>query len=275
MTKVKDKKKLRAILAQIDPGEVESVAVKNFEEDLSYMIKKIDALRDSASAISDLQNRFALFESTILEKISTLTPRSSLDEIKNRELGLKSTISLVEDHIDEVDSSLHKEFNSFSSEIKKILKEFQDSSSLTKKDIDEIRLQSLGNRGGSMPLQVSVSGTVANVRYADINILGATAVSNNTTKKTDITTTGGTGGGGFTYTNEFIGTGDGDGMGDGTNSFNLANNPTNPSGIFLMSKGGFNQSTMYVQNVDYTVSGLIITFTEPPLLGLKIYASYA
>ena len=42
--------------------------------------------------------------------------------------------------------------------------------SILEQDVKKIK--NMGNRGGSIPLQVSANGAVANVRYADINFIG-------------------------------------------------------------------------------------------------------
>lgn len=192
MKKIKDKKKLRALLSQIDPDEVESVAVKNFEDDLSYIVKKLDNLKDSSEEVVKLKQELKDFQDRISERVKELSSQDSLEEVRRDTVGNSQSITSLQNKISTVSESQAKVYRDLSEELQKLIKKVDAQENL-KSDIESLRVQSL-NRGGSIPLQVSVNSTVANSRYADINIIssGATVANNNTTKKTTITLSGGT-----------------------------------------------------------------------------------
>lgn len=104
--------------------------------------------------------------------------------------SLASALSMLSDILqkekEKIDTQIKENEKTTTSLAKGINKNHKELSEA----VETLRLESLKPKGGgSMPLQVSINGTVANVRYSDVNYIvsGATVANNNTTHKTDIT----------------------------------------------------------------------------------------
>ncbi len=146
-----------------------SYNVANIENRMGSLSSRINEFKDTKS-----EEKLSKLDSALTSLVE------EVDKIKsNTSKYIKEKEKQTEERIHEIREELNKSLESGHEEINKL----------------KVNILS-NNRGGSIPLQVSAGGTVANTRYAEINFIGATAVTNNTTKKTDITTPGG--GTGFT-----------------------------------------------------------------------------
>lgn len=191
MTKEANKnkrRKLRAILAKMEPERKDDIFNRNVEDDLTYITQKVESFRDSSERISGIQSEIDSLREYMVNRMSDLSPKSIVAD-------LSQYVSSVDDKLHQLGKTNKDMFDGFSKELRGIMDGIEASGKVSRSELDIIRIQSL-NRGGSIPLQVSVNSKVANVRYADINIIssGATVVNNDVTKKTDITLIGGGGG---------------------------------------------------------------------------------
>ena len=202
---------------------------EKIEEYCSLSAENIKSLKlDITDSVKGIEKTYSILKKELMETLS--------DAIRDTKLSEKSTSYLL----------------------KNLKKEMEDSIK------NEIVFLSKKLGGGSMPPQISVNGTVANVRYADINYIssGASVATNNTTHKTDITFTGGSAG--TWYQDEIVATGL-----TGT-SFSLQNIPT--SIVFLFLNGQYLVSGV---GYDYTRSGKNITLTNALISSDILTANYS
>lgn len=126
-----------------------------------------------------------------IPKETNLSPfYTTVDELRGKQGSLSQSLSSISDRITRYNESLLEMISHSNTSNRKMIEETLDILERLKTDLEKIRKELQKSRGGgSMPLQISVNGTVANTRYADINIVssGATISNNDTTKKTTIT----------------------------------------------------------------------------------------
>jgi len=167
---------------------------ENLEQTVSLITKEIESnnkevlesinnnIEEQTSEIKDLVVKIDTNVSKKDEEIKSLNKEVSKlqSNITNRETDLK----LVKDNIKTVEEGLKKEISKVKFDPSDIKVDFENK-------ISELnnRLSTVASRGGGSANQkISVNGTYATSRYADINLVltGATVTNNDTTKTTDI-----------------------------------------------------------------------------------------
>lgn len=163
--------------------------IETTTEQLKSLVKK---------SSSEMSNTVETKTTLLSDEISTLRGRMKTLEVpKKDELpAIRTEIIKLEERVRSFVSNNIEELErettfSLKKKLEKAEKDFKDEVEKAKTEL----LVRINNIGGGAPNQkISVNGTWATSRYADINIVnpGATVTNNNTTKTTTITLAGGT-----------------------------------------------------------------------------------
>lgn len=266
---------------QLVRGDFDS-KFQDFSSDVEMKVQSlIDRIEKGFRKLDDIDHRTTSLNQKMDDSsMKSTEDEKSIDSLSKSQDQIKENLTRIDSNIQPLKRNLESGISQIKkevlSEIAQIKKDVSDMLEKAKSDLSE-RISNINpHRGGAMNRDLRIDGTNYLTRYTDINFItsGWTAVNNDTTKRVDITVTGG--GGGFTYANETPGgTINGDGQGSGNVTFTLAHTPTNPTGALLYGSGGFASSWLYIYGVDYTISGDTITFTTAPLSGTILRIFYA
>lgn len=253
MTTKDRKKKLRKLLAKLNPSTSGELLVKNVEEDIKDDLKKIEnkIIQELKTEIENTKN---LIPSPIdidpiyrdIGSLRNLFARldSSFNELKNRLVILSKEKRVTPEEL---------------AKFEEMLKQFMQSSSV------EIATIRNNHGGGSMNRQILIDGVNPLTRYTDYNIIAGSGITittaNDDTKRRVNLTFAATGGMGSQEKSTTVP--------DGVfTTFSFAHTPK-----VIFWNGAFQTLTD-----DYTVSGSTITFTGSagiPQAGDKIVNLYS
>lgn len=187
------KRKLRGLLAKLDPKEEARLLAITLQEDLKVVESKIPKEKDYSPIFREIQGAFNDLKAHLIEKLKDIPDKSTLDEVKK---SFADSITFLENKLSEEIKNLHSDNLGAFSEIAGVKKDIDEELEDLKKNLAiwKSEIISNSNRGGSMNRQIKVEGTDVLTRYTDINLKGSgvtlSAVNNNTTKSVDITFTG-------------------------------------------------------------------------------------
>jgi hypothetical protein len=174
----------------------------NFKKnvDISPLVKSVEDIKSTVQ--KELKNISDKYDN----KISALGEKSANDnetleenllkQLETEVVNLKVKIASID--YEDKDADIKKELSDLKKNINekfanlKIPDDKEEDLKELKSILETTRLDLINQinkkGGGSMPRKISVSGAVMSNKYADFNLLGATATDNNTTKQVDITT---------------------------------------------------------------------------------------
>ncbi len=188
------KRKLRELLSKLSPDLKGELLAKNLEEDVKVVSDKLSNIKDFSGSIEEIKSALVNFKESIVAKLDTFPKKDELDAIKlayiehlnSVEKKFSTIVSTLELNLVAQESDVVSKNETTNKELKKIKEEFE-----------KWRLETLSkfaNLGGGSPNQrIQVNGVIMSKKYADFNLIGATAVDNNLTKQVDITLSGGGG----------------------------------------------------------------------------------
>ncbi len=183
------KKLARKLLAKIEPKEKVEILFGGLEEEVKEIGSRVSATKDYSDQILWIQHELESLKEEVVIKIEGTNESVEnvkqfyLENLYSIEEKLSSLIKGAESDVSKIDLGLIEERKERQA-IEKTVRNLEEL-------VNTLRNTINSRGGGSIPLQVSAGGVFANKTYAEINFVGATAVTNNTTKKTDITTSGG------------------------------------------------------------------------------------
>ncbi len=164
--------------------------------DLKQKIKLIQALKKLGEQNPEyllIPQLMKEIESTRESIPSPFDDRPLVQEINDLKYSLSSVGDQIRDSIREIAENVNLTLAEKDAKAEEIIKKLTDEIKKVEKEFI-FKLSQVG--GGSMNRQIRVNGVDYLTKYTDINLIGSiTAVSNNTTKRVDITFAGSSGGG--------------------------------------------------------------------------------
>jgi hypothetical protein len=193
------KRKIRSLLANLSPDLKGEMLAKNLEEDVKVVSDKLASVKDFSGSIEEIKLAIFNFRDIVVNKLASLPKKEELDAIKQAYLD---SLNEVEQKFAVITGNLKGDILGLNSEIAGDKEETHKDIEELKKDFEKWRLETLTKfsnlGGGSQNRKIQVSSVNMSNKYTDINLLGATAADNNTTKQVDITLPAPTSGGSFT-----------------------------------------------------------------------------
>jgi len=187
----KNKKKLRNLLAKLDPSKEAKLLAENLSEDIKALENKIPVLpeitqpKDYSNAIQTIYNDLGSLRKDILSKLENLPDKNTIDDIKKKYL---SEINSLERNLTLTITNMESDIVGFNSDIQGIKEDNKQAVENLKKLIQEYKIEALSRGGGSQNQRIMINSSVMSSRYADINLLGSiTKTDNKNTKQVDIT----------------------------------------------------------------------------------------
>ena len=163
-----NKKKLRSLLAKLSPKDEAKLLAENLSEDIKAVEKKIPVQKDYSQSIKDIQDNLDYLR----KKLDNLPDKFSLEEIKKKYL----------ENINSLEKKLYLELEKITSDIKdryknkELRKLIEDS----EKALKNLRIELLSRinekGGGNMNRQIKVDGADVLTKYTDIDLIAGTNI---------------------------------------------------------------------------------------------------
>ncbi len=189
------KKKLRNLIAKIEPSEEAKMLSRNLEEDIKALEGKISNTPDYAESIAKITKGIFALRDFVVEKFKDIPDKTALEEITK--ISLENVDALEKKLTTEL-GNIQSDVLGANSDIEGIKLQNEQEIADLKDLLNKLRLEIASHGGGSMNRQIRVAGVDVLKSYTDINLIGSgvtiTAANNNITKRTDITFTGSAGG---------------------------------------------------------------------------------
>lgn len=189
------KKKIRKLLATLEPQEEAKLLTKNLEEDIKVLESRIENSKDYSDSIKKITEGIFKLRDFIVAKLPEFADKASITQLEINTLeGIESLEKRLSISLANVESDvlgLNSEVAGFQIENDKEVKELRNLLDEWKLDLTN-KINDKG--GGAQNQKISIAGTVMSTRYADFNLIGSgitiTKADNNTAKRVDITFTG-------------------------------------------------------------------------------------
>lgn len=189
-----NKKKIRDLLARLNPSDKSDLIAQNLEEDIKVVSDQLTKIKESSGSMSEMKFSLNDLKNALLEKIDTLPKRSDLEEVKKKYIQLiKETEISFKESIDSLKTRTSALENKPQTSV------YNDEG--IKEELKKVRIEALNKGGGSMNRQINVNSSVMSSKYTDINFiqgsnLTITKADDTLNKKVNITFSSSGGGGG-------------------------------------------------------------------------------